>query len=352
MVDKKKKVTKKNEKNSISVWALSGVGVLLVGAIIWLSIALFNKGDVSDTYRLAKAMANEIKGAGNVSFIENGKDEQYEYSYLDTVAIYTDLVDRNDFTVAIARYNSNAEALKKVQFIKDFNAAGHKRFDNTVVEITSFGERFFSDYTLVVRGKYVFSINNKVKNPVFLVRLAERIVKGFEIKDEGKVDFAKLNTYWTETTKGAIAYVDECYKDILAHTKQEILSYVDELGKCKGDECEEILIKVKDYAVYPEVRKEVRKVQEKYLAVTKNKAKTVKSIEKALTKLEKKINKKDYDALVEKISNLTDMYYDQYKTGWQSRLTMVKNRIETKESKETTKKTTKKKSTKKKTNKR
>ena len=352
MVDKKKKVTKKNEKKNTLVWILSGVGVLLVGAIVWLCIALFNKGNVSDTYKMAKAMANEIKGAGNVTFTEVGPDSDYQYSYLDTVAIYTDLVDGNEFTVAIARYNSNAEALKKAQFIKDFNAAGHKKFDNTVVEITEFAERFFNDNIIVVKGKYIFSINSKIKKPVTLVRLAERIIKGFDIKDESKVDLAKVNAYWENQTKEAITFVNEYYKEVLKATKEEILSYIGELEKCKGDECEEILIKVKDYAVYPEVRKEVRKVQEKYLAVTKNKAKTVKSIDKALTKLEKKINKKDYEALVEKISNLTDMYYDQYKSGWQSRLSMIKNRIETKESKDTTKKTTKKKTNKKKTNKR
>ena len=195
----KKEKVKENEKIKTPkkknlIFAICAVVAIVVLAVV--SIIITNS-NIDDTYKIAKKISDELKSDyDNITFVEEKEDTKDEYSYVSSTLIYIDSIGSKEdekFAVAVAKYNSNAEALKKEEFYNSYNKLAHEKFDNTVVELSDDFDSVFMNNVILVKGKYLFSINPKVKNQAELIKNIEKIVKDYDISDISKVDENALN---------------------------------------------------------------------------------------------------------------------------------------------------------------
>lgn len=307
--------------------------ICVVVAIVVLATvsAIIINNKIDDTYKIAKKIANELKSDyDNITFVEEKKDTKYEYSYTSSTLIYIDSIGNTKdekFAVAVAKYNSNKEALKKKEFYNSYNKLAHEKFDNTVVELSDNFDSVFINNVILVKGKYLFSINPKVKNQAKLIKRIEKIVKDYNINDISKVNENTLNKYWKKELKEYSNNIDKNYNEIVEKEKSKILEYVDELEGCTGDNCDKLLNKVVELEKYTELSEEINKVKNKYNEIINAKEEVVNSINSTLSEIKKNSNQEQYDSVKERISKLTDTYYDKYKDDWNSQLASIEENV-------------------------
>lgn len=112
-----KKENNSSKKNAIIILICSIVIIVLVFV---LNIIISNNR-IDDTYRIASKISAELKlDYDNITFVEEKEDTNDKYSYLSSTLIYIDSIgskENEEFAVAVSKYNSNAEALKKKSFL-------------------------------------------------------------------------------------------------------------------------------------------------------------------------------------------------------------------------------------------
>ena len=329
----KKEKVKENEKIKTPkkknlIFAICAVVAIVVLAVV--SIIITNS-NIDDTYKIAKKISDELKSDyDNITFVEEKEDTKDEYSYVSSTLIYIDSIGSKEdekFAVAVAKYNSNAEALKKEEFYNSYNKLAHEKFDNTVVELSDDFDSVFMNNVILVKGKYLFSINPKVKNQAELIKNIEKIVKDYDISDISKVDENALNKYWEKKLKEYSDNIDSSYNEIVEKAKSTILEYVDELEGCTGDTCDKLLNEVVELEKYTELSEEITKVKNKYNEIIKAKEEVVNSINSTLSEVKRNLNQEQYDSVKKRISELTDTYYDKYKDDWNSQLASIEESV-------------------------
>ena len=192
----KEKVERKSSKKENLIFVSCSIGII---AVLLLVSTIITNSRIDDTYKMAEKIYNNLKkDYSNITLIEEEKKED-KYSYVSSTLIYIDSIrnkeDKN-FAVSVAKYNSNAEALKEEEFINEYNKLAHKKFDNTVAQLVEDYDSIFMNNVTLVKGKYLFSINPKVRNQKKLINNIEKIVKNYDISDISKVDKNTLDKYW------------------------------------------------------------------------------------------------------------------------------------------------------------
>lgn len=322
---KKRKENKNLKKKIIIILICSIVAII---SVVVTSIIVSNS-NIDDTYKIAKKISNELKSDyDNITFVEEKKDTKDKYSFASATLIYIDSIGNKgneEFAVAVTKYNSNAEAMKKQEFYNSFNKLAHEKFDNTVVELLDDYDTIYINNIILVKGKYLISINPKVKNKY--VKIIEKIIKNYDISDISKVNKNELDKYWETKLKEESNQIDKYYNEVVEKTKSYILEYVDELDGCIGNTCDRLLNEVVEFEKYTELSEEITKVKDKYNEVIKEKEKVVNSINSAIAEVKRNLNQEQYDSVKKQISTLTDTYYDKYKDGWDSQLSSIEESV-------------------------
>ena len=161
----------KSQKKKDLIFAISVIGIIVVLLVV---SSIISNSKIDSTYKIAEKISNELKDDyDKITFVEENEDTEYKYSYVSSTLIYIDSIgskENGKFAVAISKYNSNAEALKKEEFINEYNKLAHKKFDNTVAELVDDYDNVFMNNVILVKGKYLFSINPKIKNQSKLIK--------------------------------------------------------------------------------------------------------------------------------------------------------------------------------------
>lgn len=317
----------KPSKKKIIIFVSIVVAIAIVAVV---SIIIINS-IIDDTYKIAKKISNELRSDyDNITFVEEKGDTSDKYSYISSTLIYIDSIGNEkdrEFAVAVAKYNSNDEALKKKEFYNSYNKLAHDKFDNTVAELSDDYENFYMNNVILIKGKYLFSINPKVKNQAKLIKNIEKIIENYDISDIGKVDKNSLKKYWDNKLKEHSDTIDSNYNEIVGKAKKVILEYVSKLDGCTGDNCGKLLNEVLQLEKYTELSEEITKVKHKYEEIIKGKEAVVNSINSSLSEVKRNLNQEQYDSVKKSISGLTDTYYDKYKADWNSQLSSIEESV-------------------------
>lgn len=327
-----KVLTEKKENNSSKK---NGIIILICSIVIIVLVFVLNiiisNNRIDDTYRIASKISAELKlDYDNITFVEEKEDTNDKYSYLSSTLIYIDSIgskENEEFAVAVSKYNSNAEAMKKKEFFDSYNKLAHEKFDNTVVELSDDYDTFYMNNVILVKGKYLISINPKVKNQDNLIKIIEKIMKDYNISDISSVDKNELDKYWETRLKEYSSKIDKRYNERVEKAKSVILEYIDKLDGCTGDTCDNLLNEVVEFEKYTELSEEITKVKDKYNEIIKGKEAVANSINSALADVKRNLSQDQYDSVEKQISELSDTYYDKYKDDWNSQLSSLEERI-------------------------
>lgn len=329
--EEKKKVEK--DKGKVKIFN-THIKMLILGifSIITIIIVLIiSNNSINDTFKIAKKISNKLKVEyDNITLVEEGKNTKDKYSYTDSTLIYIDSIGKQEneqFAIAVAKYNSNAEAAKKAEFINECNKIAHKKFDNTVIELSQDYDDFYMNNIIIIKGNYLFSINQKVNHQYKLRKQIENIIKDYNTNDISKVDKHALNKYYESKLEEYSNGIDIKYNEIVEKVKSSITSYVDKLEGCTGNTCDELLNKVLKLEKYTELSEEINKVKNKYNEIIKSKEEIVNSINSSLSEVKINLNQEQYDSIKNKISELNDEYYDKYKDNWNSQLSSIEESV-------------------------
>ena len=243
--------------------------IFFVIAITIVGILLLTNGNRDDSYKIAKKIANELKKEyDNITFVEDKEDTTYKYSFLSATSIYIDSIGNKGngkYAVSVAKYDSNLEALRKKEFYDDYNKYLHERFDNTPIELTDDYDDLFIKNEIFIIGKYLFSINPKIKNIDELKKNIEIIVKDYDISDIGKVDENELNKYWDEILDNFKNECEQEYNRIIEKMKKIFGNEIDNVKNCSTiTSCKELIESYQEFSKYEEFSEELSKLNEEY----------------------------------------------------------------------------------------
>lgn len=336
-VKEKKEVSEVKKKNMDSKKKNAIIIITSVIAVILLFIIsiIISESKIDSTYKIAEKLSNKLGNEyGSVTLIEEEKDKNFEYSYLYTTLIYLDDIGKYDkngtednSAIAIAKYNSNIEAKKKEEFFNSLNKIAHDKFDNTIAEEYNDFDSLFISNSIVIKGKYLFSINPKIKNQEQIKKYIDEIIKDFDTKDEEKVNESDLNTYWEKKLSEYEKDYENTYNKLLDETKKTVLGYVDDLEGCTGNKCDELLNEVLKLEKYKEIENEITTVKNKYNEIIKGKEKTVNSINSSISNINSTLNQEQFDSVKKQIEELADSYYDKYKENWKTQLNSIEEKV-------------------------
>lgn len=264
IVEKAEKKSPKKKKVVIGICSM-----LFVVVSIIVGILLLSKNNKDDSYKIAKQIANELKNEySNLTLVEEKEDAIDKYSFLSVTSIYIDSigsVESQEYAVSVAKYNSNVEALGKKQFYDDYNKFLHEKFDNTAVELIGNYDSVFMKNEILVIGKYLFSINPKVKNIDELKKSIEKIIQKFNTNDIGTVDENELNKYWNDRLNNFKIQYEEEYNRLIEEIKQIFREEIDNVKNCSTiTSCNKIIEQYQDYSKYEELSEEINKLNEEY----------------------------------------------------------------------------------------
>lgn len=256
----------KSQKKKDLIFVISMVGIIVVLLVV---STIISDSKIDATHKIAEKISNELKDDyDKITFVEEKEDTEYKYSYVSSTLIYIDSIGSKEdgkFAVAVSKYNSNAEALKKEEFINEYNKLAHKKFDNTVAELVDDYDNVFMNNVILVKGKYLFSINPKVKNQSKLINNIEKIVEDYDISDISKVDENALNKYWKSKLTSIEKELDGNYKQIVEDVKKQIKKEIDNIKNCSTiTKCKEILESSKSYEKYDDLSEELNQLNEEY----------------------------------------------------------------------------------------
>lgn len=305
--------------------------IYIILFLIVVSITVFMIFNLkSDTYKIAKQISNELKSEYDNITIVNGEKEDLKFSYDKVIFIYVDNIGTQEsgrFAVAVFKYNSNLEAVKNEEFINSFNKQAHKKLDNSVVELEEYYNRIFLNNTILIKGKYLFSIDSRVKNTSQLLKFIDNMMAKYDVSDKGIVNENELNEYFQDELNEKLSQVDLVYNNIVDNYKNSINKYLDYLEGCTGNNCTVLINNVLKYEKYDELKDEVCSVKKKYNEIIHSKQEIVNSINASIEQVKNNLNEEQYDLVKKKITELNDAYYDEYKSNWNSQLSSIEEKI-------------------------
>lgn len=333
--EKNEKIERKNKKEKKIIIVVGIIILILFLLFIMIRVMLNNSGN--DVDKIAQKISNELKkdySNSSVKIVTKEEDTNFKYSYKYSALIYIgdSIKKEEEFAIAISSYNSNAEAKAKVAFIDSYHKLAHEKFDNTIMNLSKdYYESYFitEKNIILVKGKYLFSINSEIKNVDKIKNKIEEIIGKYNIEDNvnGKVNEDNLEEYWNTTLETYKIHLENTYNTRVKTKKKEILTYMNKLEGCAGNVCDEILSKVTEFEKYTELSEEINSVKNKYNEIMKNKEDTVNSINSSISSVKRSLNQEEYDSIKNRISELEDSYYDQYKEDWNNQLKSVEENV-------------------------
>lgn len=322
LVQKKKDNTKKGKK--IIFGAIVGVVVVLLVILIMV----INKS--TDCHKIAKEVSKHLD---DTTIMDEGIDNDYKYSYVESTIIYTEEVGTQEdgkYAVAIAKYNSSDEAKIKAKYLEDQYKLFHNKIDGTLLEQIDDIEDYFDgeEDLIFTNGIYLIRIDSHYKDQYDeLQKEIKNILKKYDTKDVKKTDYDKTNKYWENELSKLEKSFSDAHTEVCNAFRETIDEYIEEIDKCKGADCEQYLNEVLEFKDYSEVKDEITMVQNKYDEVMNRKKEIVNTINISIAKVESNLNQTDYDNVKKQIDELDDSYYDEYKTGWTNKLNAVEEKV-------------------------
>lgn len=255
----------KKKKNNSKKLLLIIIPVILIICVV-AAIFIFKKDSSKDTYNIAVEIKNELaKNHSDVSMVDVKKDLQYKYSYLEGQHIFADGMD--EFAITVSRYKSNIEATQKEKYISDINRAANEKLNGTFALNDDFRDKynqFYSRYLIYVKGKYLFSINNKLANKEDLIPIIDKIMEKYDMSDEKKVDKEKVVNYWNKQLEEYKKELNKNFDEDIKYINEYITNYANELTDCEDNKCEDGKVFIEEYEKYEEFTESVNLLREKY----------------------------------------------------------------------------------------
>lgn len=320
-----KKIEEKIKKN---FWIIvSTIAVVLLSIICFV----ISENSIDSTYKIARNIVGKLESNyENITLVEEEKDKEFKYSYSYSTLIYIDSIGKqedNEYAIAVTKYNSNIEAKKKKEFYNSLNKLVHNKYDNTILEEYDDFASLFTDNLIIIKGKYLFSINSKMKNKDKIKQYIDGIMKKYDTSDEKAIAEKELDSYWKVKLDDYSKQFDKTYDEVLKDTKKNVLKYVDKLDGCTGDKCDEILNEVLSLEKYKVLSDEITSVKNKYDEIIKGKEDVVNSINSSISNVKNSLNQDEFDSIKKRIEELNDSYYDKYKENWNSELSSVEESV-------------------------
>ena len=336
-VNNEKKREEKKEQNKVGKFGektkkMILIVVSIIAVILLLTICFFiSESSVDSTYKIAGKIFDKLESDyDNITLVEEGKDKDFKYSYNHSTLIYIDSIGKQDddeYAIAVTKYNSNIEAKKKLEFYKSLNKLIHDKYNNTIVGDNGVFDSLLTNNVIIIKGKYLFSINPKMKHKGKIKQYINDIIKQYDISDDNEIDEKVLNSYWKEKLDYYSKKLDEIYDKSIKQTKRNILKYVDKLDGCTGNKCDEILNEITSLEKYADLSEEITSVKNKYNEVIKSKEDIVNSINTSISNVKNSLNQDEFDSIKKRIEELKDTYYDKYKENWNLQLSSVEENI-------------------------
>lgn len=320
-----KKIEEKIKKN---FWIIvSTIAVVLLSIICFV----ISENSIDSTYKIARNIVGKLESNyENITLVEEEKDKEFKYSYSYSTLIYIDSIGKqedNEYAIAVTKYNSNIEAKKKKEFYNSLNKLVHNKYDNTILEEYDDFASLFTDNLIIIKGKYLFSINSKMKHKDKIKQYIDGIMKKYDTSDEKAIAEKELDSYWKVKLDDYSKQFDKTYDEVLKDTKKNVLKYVDKLDGCTGDKCDEILNEVLSLEKYKVLSDEITSVKNKYDEIIKGKEDVVNSINSSISNVKNSLNQDEFDSIKKRIEELNDSYYDKYKENWNSELSSVEESV-------------------------
>lgn len=320
-----KKIEEKIKKN---FWVIvSTIAVVLLSIICFV----ISENSIDSTYKIARNIVGKLESNyENITLVEEEKDKEFKYSYSYSTLIYIDSIGKqedNEYAIAVTKYNSNIEAKKKKEFYNSLNKLVHNKYDNTILEEYDDFASLFTDNLIITKGKYLFSINSKMKHKDKIKQYIDGIMKKYDTSDEKAIAEKELDSYWKVKLDDYSKQFDKTYDEVLKDTKKNVLKYVDKLDGCTGDKCDEILNEVLSLEKYKVLSDEITSVKNKYDEIIKGKEDIVNSINSSISNVKNSLNQDEFDSIKKRIEELKDSYYDKYKENWNSELSSVEESV-------------------------
>ena len=320
-----KKIEEKIKKN---FWVIvSTIAVVLLSIICFV----ISENSIDSTYKIARNIVGKLESNyENITLVEEEKDKEFKYSYSYSTLIYIDSIGKqedNEYAIAVTKYNSNIEAKKKKEFYNSLNKLVHNKYDNTILEEYDDFASLFTDNLIIIKGKYLFSINSKMKHKDKIKQYFDGIMKKYDTSDEKAIAEKELDSYWKVKLDDYSKQFDKTYDEVLKDTKKNVLKYVDKLDGCTGDKCDEILNEVLSLEKYKVLSDEITSVKNKYDEIIKGKEDIVNSINSSISNVKNSLNQDEFDSIKKRIEELKDSYYDKYKENWNSELSSVEESV-------------------------
>lgn len=326
---KRQKILKKiEEKIKKNFWIIvSTIAVVLLSIICFV----ISENSIDSTYKIARNIVGKLESNyENITLVEEEKDKEFKYSYSYSTLIYIDSIGKqedNEYAIAVTKYNSNIEAKKKKEFYNSLNKLVHNKYDNTILEEYDDFASLFTDNLIIIKGKYLFSINSKMKHKDKIKQYIDGIMKKYDTSDEKAIAEKELDSYWKVKLDDYSKQFDKTYDEVLKDTKKNVLKYVDKLDGCTGDKCDEILNEVLSLEKYKVLSDEITSVKNKYDEIIKGKEDIVNSINSSISNVKNSLNQDEFDSIKKRIEELNDSYYDKYKENWNSELSSVEESV-------------------------
>ena len=326
---KRQKILKKiEEKIKKNFWIIvSTIAVVLLSIICFV----ISENSIDSTYKIARNIVGKLESNyENITLVEEEKDKEFKYSYSYSTLIYIDSIGKqedNEYAIAVTKYNSNIEAKKKKEFYNSLNKLVHNKYDNTILEEYDDFASLFTDNLIIIKGKYLFSINSKMKHKDKIKQYIDGIMKKYDTSDEKAIAEKELDSYWKVKLDDYSKQFDKTYDEVLKDTKKNVLKYVDKLDGCTGNKCDEILNEVLSLEKYKVLSDEITSVKNKYDEIIKGKEDIVNSINSSISNVKNSLNQDEFDSIKKRIEELNDSYYDKYKENWNSELSSVEESV-------------------------
>ena len=308
----------------ILIGGICGIAIISIVIVVFL----ISKNNYNDTYKIAKEVSRLFD---DVAVFDEGADNDYKYSYLESAVIYIGEVLKEDgnFAIEIAKYNSAEETAIKVDYLKKVYTLYHEKIDGTLLEkVNNIEENFNGEEDLIYAdGVYLIRINSYYKNRYDeLKNKIENILNKYG-NEGNNVDEDEIIKYWDNQLDNISKQIDGVYEEFVNNVKKIFLESIEEMENCKGNECEEYLNTLLEYKDYTELANEIEQAQSKYNEIINKKEAIVSEINSLITKVENSLNKEEYDSIKTRIEGLDDTYYDEYMTTWNNKLNAIDEKV-------------------------
>ena len=323
-------VTSAKQKKSNSKVVLICIVSLVIIALVGVGIYFFlPKG--TKTYRIAKEIAEN--DFFDPTLVEKTPTNE-KYSFVESVSIVTPDAKKSDgerAAVSLSKYNTHIEAEQRKQYIENWHKALEEYSTGTILSESSRIQQLIEskEDLLFTYNNYLIRINRYYQNSYnSLKSKITSILYTYDLKDGSESDSeSTIKAYYDNKLEEAKKEFEKEKISFVNDAIEEIEKIIDKLDNCKGNYCDEFIKSIDQYKNYPETKEAYNKAKTKYDEEINKKKAVVNSINSKLSKVEKSLNKNEYDAIIDEIGQLDDSFYSSYIEQWNKRLDNINTNV-------------------------